>query len=122
MYYFGRSSKTKLETCHPLLQEIANELIKVMDVMVVWGRRGKMAQNKAYEEGRSQLEYPRSKHNKFPSLAMDLAPWPLDWDDFNRFERMCGIIEGIALMKGIKIRLGRDFSSRDMPHIELILV
>lgn len=123
---FGSRSKKRLEECHPRLQEIMNELIKIMDVTILCGVRGKDEQNQAFNNGKSQLKFPQSKHNLDPhrnpdfSLAVDVAPWPIDWNDINRFERMCGIIEGIAAMKGTKIRLGRDFSFNDYPHIELI--
>jgi peptidoglycan L-alanyl-D-glutamate endopeptidase CwlK len=120
MYKFGKRSKERLATCHKDLQTIANELIKIMDVTVLCGFRSKEDQNEAYDTGQSKLRYPKSKHNKQPSLAMDLAPYPIDWNDLKRFERMCGIVEGIAHEKGIKIRMGRDFSFNDYPHIELM--
>lgn len=120
MYKFGKRSKRNLATCHPDLQEIMNELIKVMDVSILCGYRGKKEQNEAYDKGNSKLQYPKSKHNKKPSMAVDVSPYPIDWEDIMGFERMCGIVEGIAHMKNIKIRLGRDFSFRDMPHLELL--
>lgn len=117
---FGSRSKQRLSECHPKLQEIMNEVIKIMDITILCGHRGEEEQNKAFNEGKSQLKYPQSKHNKKPSLAVDVAPYPIDWNDLERFNRMCGIIEGIAHMKGIRIRLGRDFSFKDYPHIELV--
>ena len=120
MFKYGKRSKQRLETCDPRLQEIMNEAIKVMDISILCGHRGEEEQDKAFDEGRSQLEFPKSKHNKSPSLAVDAAPYPIEWSNIGRFDRMCGIIEGIALMKGIKIRLGRDFSFKDYPHIEFV--
>jgi len=117
---FSSRSKSRLEQCDPKLQLIANELIKVMDVSVLCGYRGEEEQNEAYNNKRSKLKFPQSKHNKKPSLAVDLAPYPIDWNNINRFERMCGIIEGIAKLHNINIRLGRDFSFKDYPHVELI--
>jgi peptidoglycan L-alanyl-D-glutamate endopeptidase CwlK len=119
MYKFGKKSKEILNECHKDLQIICNELIKIMDVTVLCGHRNKEAQNKAYAEGRSQLKYPLSKHNKFPSMAIDLAPYPIDWNDIERFEYMCGLIKGIAHEKGIKIIQGKNFSFKDYPHLEL---
>ena len=121
MYKYGKKSLEKLATCHEDLQIIANELIKVMDVTILCGERGEEEQNKAYNEGKSKLQYPKSKHNKSPSIAIDLAPYPIDFENLDRFHRMNGIIEGIAICKGIKVRMGRDFSFGDHVHTELVL-
>jgi peptidoglycan L-alanyl-D-glutamate endopeptidase CwlK len=120
MYSFGTRSLQRLGECHPKLQEIMHELIKTMDVAILCGYRGEIEQNQAFVGGKSKLEYPKSKHNQKPSLAVDVAPWPIDWNNIHEFERMCGIIEGIAQSKGINIRLGRDFSFKDYPHVELL--
>ena len=50
---------------------------------------------------------------------MDVAPYPIDWNDIARFEIMCDKIEEIAKRLNIKIRMGRTFSFKDYPHVEL---
>lgn len=116
---FGHKSLERLETCHKDLQDLCHELIQYMDVTVLCGYRGEKEQNAAFHAGRSKLMYPRSKHNITPSKAVDLAPYPIDWKDISRFKKMTDLIEMIAKEKGIKIRLGRDFSFKDWPHCEL---
>jgi peptidoglycan LD-endopeptidase CwlK len=116
---FGAKSLERLSECHPDLQKIAHELIKEMDVTVLCGHRGEKEQNAAFVNGNSKLQYPRSKHNKVPSEAMDLAPYPVDFKDISRFVDMCKRIERIAKEQNVKIRLGRDFSFKDYPHVEL---
>lgn len=91
-----------------------------MDVSILCGFRNDLNQNKAYEEGRSQLRFPDSKHNYMPSRAVDVAPYPIDWQDIPRFEEMCDRIELLAEEMGIKVRMGRYFSFKDYPHVELI--
>ena len=91
-----------------------------MDVTVLCGHRGKAEQDLAYSRGYSKLKYPKSKHNKIPSLAIDLAPYPINWNDIPRFNAMCDLVQKIANTLKIKIRLGRTFSFRDYPHVELI--
>lgn len=118
-YSFGPKSLERLATCHPDLQAICRELIKEMDVAVVCGHRNEREQESAFINGKSKLQWPRSKHNKFPSEAVDLCPYPLVWDDIARFREMCERIERIAERLKIKIRLGRDFSFADWPHLEL---
>jgi peptidoglycan L-alanyl-D-glutamate endopeptidase CwlK len=119
MAKFGRRSMKRLSEAHEDLQAIAHELIKVMDVAVLCGHRTEKEQNAAFHRGNSKLMWPRSKHNKQPAEAMDLAPYPIDWADIGRFNEMCDHVERIAKEKGIKVRMGRDFSFKDYPHVEL---
>jgi hypothetical protein len=50
---------------------------------------------------------------------MDIAPYPIDFKDLRRFIDMLEAVERIAAKLGIKIILGRDFTFRDFPHVEL---
>lgn len=118
-FKFGKKSLERLSECHEDLQRIANELIKEMDVTVLCGYRGKEEQEQAFINGNSKLRFPHSKHNRKPSLAVDIVPYPIDWKDMKRFLDMCAAIERIADELKIKIILGRDFTFRDWPHIEL---
>lgn len=118
-FKFGPKSLKCLKECHPDLQRIAAELIKEMDVSVICGHRNQTNQTKAYLAGNSQLRWPHSKHNSVPSRAMDITPSPLDWDDIDAFGQMCARVENIAKRLKINIRLGRDFHTRDFPHVEL---
>ena len=128
-YKFSNYSKTRLNTCDPRIQEILNEAIKVVDFRVLEGRRGKDLQNLYYRQGKSKLKYPESKHNSSPSMAVDIAPWPIDWNDRERFVYLAGIIKGIAANMGYKLRWGGDWDSDnnlrdqtffDLPHFEIV--
>lgn len=90
-----------------------------MDVTILCGHRGEKEQNDAFNKGNSKLTWPRSKHNRFPSEAVDVAPYPVDWKNISAFNKMCKKIEELAKELGIKIKLGRDFSFKDYPHVEL---
>jgi peptidoglycan L-alanyl-D-glutamate endopeptidase CwlK len=96
---------------------------EVLPVHVICGHRNKEDQDKAFKEGNSKLEFPNSKHNKKPSLAVDVVSGDgrsIDWADIKSFELVCLVIESKADELGIKVRLGRDFSFKDWPHIELV--
>lgn len=130
MFKFSEISKQRLDTCHPDLQRLMNEVIKHYDVIILCGHRGQEKQDKAFHDGKSKLKFPNSKHNKLPSLAVDVAPYPLDWNDSKRFYHCVGFIKGIATSMGIKIRCGLDWDGdndfkdqtfNDLPHIELVL-
>ena len=99
---------------------ILKEAIHIYDFSVLCGHRGKDEQNLAYKKGFSKLKFPESKHNSIPSRAVDIAPYPIDWDDHKRFYELAGIIKGIAHEKGIEIRWGGNFRGwKDLPHFEL---
>ena len=126
---FGKASQEKLATCDPRLQKVFNEVIKHFDCTVIEGHRGEAAQNKAFAEGKSKLKYPQGKHNKTPSLAADVLPNPIDWNDTNRMRYFAGFVVGIAATMGIKLRWGGDWnqntelkdnSFNDLPHFELV--
>lgn len=119
-YVFSARSMKRIQECHPNLQRIALELIKELDVVVLCGHRNKEDQDKAVHDGASKLRWPHSKHNKTPSMAIDMAPYPIDWSNIPRFEDMCNRILKIANRLNITIRQGRDFSFRDYPHTELV--
>lgn len=113
---FSKRSLNNLSQCHEDLQKIAHELIKEMDVVVICGHRGEKAQNEAFKKGTSKLRWPKSKHNKTPSLAMDVCPYPIDWEKRARFLEMRERMRAIAKRLNVKVR----FISWDLPHIELV--
>jgi peptidoglycan L-alanyl-D-glutamate endopeptidase CwlK len=117
---FGKKSLERLDECHPDLQKIMNELVTQMDVTILCGYRSKEEQEQAFIAGNSKLRFPNSKHNKKPSLAVDVAPYPVDFNKIVGFIDMLKKVEEIAAKLDIKIMLGRDFSFRDYPHIELV--
>ena len=129
MPYFGERSKKNLATCHEDLQKLFNEVIKYFDCSVICGHRGKKEQDEAYHNGHSLLKFPKSKHNKSPSQAADVIPYPIDWQDHDRFYMFVGIVRGIAAMMDIPIRCGADWNGNmdlkdqnfhDLPHFELV--
>ena len=127
---FGSTSRRRLSTCHEDLREIFEEVVRIFDCSVLCGHRGEEAQNEAYEKGNSQVKYPNGRHNANPSNAVDVTPWPVDWEDKDRMNYFAGIVKGIAHMKGIPIRWGGDWNDNtdlqdnnfdDLPHFELKL-
>lgn len=127
---FGHASRKRLATCHPLLQELFNEVILTFDCKIICGHRSQEEQNEAYRKGASKLRWPDSKHNKKPALAVDVVPFPLDWKDTNRMYYFAGFVKAKAEDLGIKVRWGGDWDGdtevsdedfRDYPHHELCM-
>ena len=119
MNQFSEFSWSNLDSCDPRLREIFVEVIKGVDCRVTCGHRNREDQNFAYDEGMSQLKWPLSKHNKLPSMAVDVIPYPVDWTDRERFHHLAGYVKAIAKTMDIDIIWGGDWNFKDLPHYEL---
>ena len=107
---FGSRSINRIKTCDQRLQELFYEVVKHFDCTIIEGHRGEERQNKAYNDGKSKVKYPNGKHNQFPSVAVDVAPYPIDWSDRDRFHYFGGFVLGVAKQKGLNIRWGGDWN------------
>jgi peptidoglycan L-alanyl-D-glutamate endopeptidase CwlK len=117
---FSVISKERLDTCHPDLIRLMNEVIKHTDISILCGHRGEEEQNKAFNEGKSKVRFPFSKHNKTPSLAVDIAPYPIDWSDIQRFKDLAEIVKECAEKLDISVEWGGDWVKfKDYPHWQL---
>ena len=58
-------------------------------------------------QGKSKTKF--GKHVK--GKAVDIAPYPIDWDARDDFHYLGGFVLGIAASMGINIRWGGDWSS-----------
>jgi len=93
---FGKRSRERLATCDPRLQELFEKVVELVDISIICGERNKSAQDEAFATGHSGVQFPNSRHNKAPSMAVDWAPYPIDWEDRDRFLYVSGIIYGVA--------------------------
>lgn len=131
MYKLSERSQRNLSTCDIKLQRVIIKAIKlgIVDFTVIQGYRGEAEQNKAHAEGKSNARYGQSKHNLKPSQAVDIVPYPLDWEDTNRFSLLAGVILAVSKAEGVDIRWGGDWDRdgnladnkfNDLPHFELM--
>lgn len=122
MYVFGSKSKENLGTLHPDLKAVLELAIKIADedFSILTGYRGQKEQDEAFENGNSRLKFPLSMHNKAPSLAFDVVPYPLNWEDADSFTRL-----GLTVLKAAqKLDIGLVWgglwdSPKDYPHFQL---
>ena len=121
---FGRRSKERLKGVDTKLVNVLNELIKIMDVTIIEGLRSEERQEKLLKEGKTKTKF--SKH--IQGKAGDLAPYPIDWEDRERFHYMGGMIRGIGKQLNTDIRWGGDWDSDgeiadnsfdDLVHVEI---
>lgn len=122
----GKESLARLSTCHDDLQALIRDVSEridagdlfvagIRDITVVCGHRGKADQNRAFLDGKSKLDWPHSKHNRTPSLAVDIAPYPIDWKDTGAFMVLRGFVLARAAVLGLKVGV----ISWDGPHYQL---
>ena len=129
---FGERSLTKLHTCDNKLIAVANEALKgsPIDLTILEGHRTRERQIELFNSGMSKIdgESRLSKHQWTPSLAVDIAPYPIDWKDINRFFMMAGVVLSSAERLGVALRWGGDWDMDgdfkdqdffDLPHFEL---
>ena len=121
---FGKKSKERLKGVNSKLINVLNELVKIMDVTIIEGLRTEARQNELLAQGKSKTKY--SKH--LEGKAVDLAPYPIDWKDRERFHYMGGMVRGIGQQMGVTIRWGGDWDSDgeikdngfdDLVHVEI---
>lgn len=124
---FSKRSAERLATCHPDLQKIFNEVIKTNDCTIICGARTLAEQQAAFKGGFSKLDgiKKKSKHQiskEQPlSLAVDVLPFPINWNDKKGHDEFAKIVKAVANRLGVKIKWGGDFKSfSDKPHWELI--
>ena len=118
------------------LQVLFFEVIRSFDCTVLEGYRNEQDQEAAFNAGNSKLHFPNGKHNHQPSMAVDVSPYPVDWNNTKRFYWFAGYVMGIAQRLKDEgkithaIRYGGDWDSdkdindqnfNDLVHFELLL-
>ena len=121
---FGKTSRRRLKGVDTKLVNVLNELVKIMDVTIIEGLRSQERQDVLVAKGASKTRY--SKH--IQGKAVDLAPYPIEWEDRERFHYMGGMVRGIGQQLNVNIRWGGDWDSDgeikdnsfdDLVHVEI---
>lgn len=157
-YVLGSRSKQRLIGVHPRLVAVVERAIQIskVDFTVLEGVRSYERQRELYGQGRTKAEcvaagvperyaQPKmqkvtwtlvSNHFKKPSgfgHAVDLAPFPIDWEGpvkFPKFDAIADAMFAAAKEKGERIRWGADWDmdgkprergETDSPHFEIVL-
>jgi len=122
MYRFGTESIQKLSTADVRLRQLANDVLKEMDLTIVYGERNQETQDRLFDEGASKLRFPDSSHNHSPSLAIDVIPYPSQWkaskEEFTRMRELFNYYAGFRCYKLKPLIIFAD-GGCDFAHIEL---
>lgn len=141
MNRYSNTSAYRLSTCHDSLQRIFHVVLQRVDHAIIDGHRDEEAQNKAVADGKSTLLWPHGKHNTYPSMAVDAAPYfaeirGIDWEDVPAICMFAGRVMEIAEQlyeQGeipYRLRWGGDWDGdgrttdqrlKDYVHFELIV-
>lgn len=126
MASYGSSSQSKLNTAHPDLITIFNEVVKIFDNTIVYGTRTPAEQFELFKKGRSNIggiwvvtnkkdvvtykdgTKEKSNHNYSPSRALDAIPYPIDWKDEKRMYYFAGHVMAIAARLKEEKRITHD--------------
>jgi peptidoglycan LD-endopeptidase CwlK len=127
MKKFSEASEKKLQTCDMQLQRLMNAVLQRQDIIIICGHRAEKEQNEAFNGGFSKLKFPKSKHNQYPSQAVDIAPCKIvngkttvDWNDIKGFNKLAVIVKEEAVKLKINIEWGGDWKLfKDRPHYQL---
>ena len=124
----GAASQEKLNSVHADLIAVCNKAFETMpfDITVIEGLRTAARQAELFAQGATKLMVSRHMSGN----AVDLAPYPIDWNNKDRFKEMAHYMFAAANELGITIRWGGDWSEVDenqtppssfvdMPHFEL---
>lgn len=137
-FKLGPASRKKLQGLHPSLVAVVTRAIQLttQDFSVICGVRTIAEQKELYAQGRTkpgQIVTWTLKSRHLPAAdglgrAVDLCPYPIDWNTTSKFDAVSKAMFEAAKELGIKIRWGADWDmdgvarergETDSPHFEL---
>ena len=117
-YKLGTRSNQSLSGVHVDLVAVVKRAIEIteVDFSVIEGIRHIERQRQLVKEGKSTTL--NSRH--LTGHAVDMVPYPVDWEDLERFELMAEAMKSASEELEIPIKWGGDWKSfYDAPHFEL---
>ena len=129
-YKLSKSGQERFNQLHPDLQKIVEEYLHFKDLSITEGYRDEETQNKYKKMGTSNASFGSSPHNYFPSLAVDIYPYPVPTiekngksviDDYSKeWDLQAELFLEIAKQMKIDIEWGGSWKTLvDKPHFQL---
>lgn len=116
----------RLANVHPDLVRLVVDAGKGgLELVVIQGARTVAEEQADMASGHSALTNPMdSKHvigpNRPQALAVDVAPYPTNWQDIPAFQAMGANLKALADTIGVRITWGGDWQTlKDFDHVEL---
>ena len=140
-FALGPKSRERLAGVHPKMVAVVEKAIAIssQDFLVLEGVRTPERQKELYAQGRTKPGNVvtwtlTSNHFKNAKTgyghAVDLCPYPVDWNDAKKFDAIAAAMFRAASQLGVAIRWGADWDrdgnprekgESDSPHFELVL-
>lgn len=137
----GKRSLERLQGVHPNMVKVVKRAaaLSSQDFTVLEGVRTLARQKELYAQGRTKPGPKvtwtlQSNHFVNPKTgyghAVDLCPWPIDWNDTKKFDAIAKVMLQASKELGIPIRWGADWDrdgkprekgESDSPHFELAI-
>lgn len=124
----GAASQARLNSVRSDLKAVCYKAFETLpfDVTIIEGVRDQKRQAELFKQGKTKVM--NSRH--MSGNAIDMAPYPVDWNDTARFVTLAHHMFAAAKELGITIRWGGNWSRVDetqkppssfvdMPHFEL---
>jgi len=107
---FGKRSKERLRGVDAKLVNVLNEVVKYFDITIIEGLRSQKRQDELVAQGKSKTKFGKHVLGK----AVDMAPYPIDWQARDDFHLLGGFVLGIASQMGVNVRWGGDWSASSL--------
>ena len=130
---FSERSLNNLAGVHPDLQTIFHKVIEDFDCTIIEGLRTQERQQELYARGRwepgeivTHLDGVKRRSRHQDGMAVDAVPWPLDWEDEERFQKLGWFVLNTATDLKLagkidhEITWGGLWRWKDYPHFELL--
>lgn len=132
-FVLGSRSLDRLKGVDPRLVNVVKLAISLseIDFSVLEGVRTLARQRELYAQGRTKpgkIVTWTMKSRHIEGKAVDLIPYPIDWNDLVKFNKIAAAMFRAAKQLGVKIRWGADWDGdgkprekgeTDSPHFEL---
>lgn len=133
MFKLSKTSLARLNGVDQELVAVVKRAIEIseVDFSVLEGMRTMQRQRELYAQGRTapgKIVTWTMKSKHIEGKAVDLVPYPLDWNDLAKFDAIREAMFDAAEELGVKIRWGADWDcdgnyrekgEYDSPHFEL---
>ena len=132
-YTLSNTSLARLRGVDSRLVNVVKRAIEIttQDFMVLEGLRSQERQDELYAQGRTKpgpiVTWVKvGTHTS--GTAVDLVPYPVDWNDLSKFDAISKAMFQAAKEQGVRIRWGADWNQNgtarergesDSPHFEL---
>jgi len=109
MFQFSKKSMKNLRDIHRNLIHLMTKVLEILDISIVEGLRSPEKQASLFAAGKS-----RTLESKYlTGLAVDVAPYPIDWEDTRGFYFLAGVVRSLSHVQEISVRWGGDWNGNN---------